>query len=126
MVKCLGPHTFTTVGVGLIPAWGTNILQALWHSQKNKIKISLYIYIHTYIHIYIGICIERSRSVVSNSAPSSMGFSRQEYWSGLPFPSPVDHPNPGIKPGSPTLQADSLPSEPPGNPSVCVCVMYNI
>ena len=52
MVKCLGPHTFTTVGVGLIPAWGTNILQALWHSQKNKIKISLYIYIHTYIHIY--------------------------------------------------------------------------
>ena len=36
MVKCLGPHTFTTVGVGLIPAWGTNILQALWHSQKNK------------------------------------------------------------------------------------------
>ena len=41
MVKCLGPHTFTTVGVGLIPAWGTNILQALWRSQKNKIKISL-------------------------------------------------------------------------------------
>ena len=49
-------------------------------------------------------------------APSSMRFSRQEYWSGLPFPSPVEHPNPGIEPGSPTLQADSLPSEPPGNP----------
>ena len=43
-----------------------------------------------------------------------MGFSRQEYWSGLPFPSPEDLPDPGIEPGSPTLQADTLPSEPPG------------
>ena len=42
----------------------------------------------------------------------SMGFSRQEYWSGLPFPSPGDLPDPGIEPGSPTLQGDSLPSEP--------------
>ena len=43
------------------------------------------------------------------------GFSRQEYWStGLPFPSPGDLPNPGIKPGSPALQTDALPSEPPG------------
>ena len=42
-----------------------------------------------------------------------MGFSRQEYWSGLPFSSPRDLPDPGIEPGSPTLQADSLPSEPP-------------
>ena len=47
-------------------------------------------------------------------APLSMGFSRQEYWSGLPFTSPEDLPDPGIKPGSPTFQADSLPSEPPG------------
>ena len=47
-------------------------------------------------------------------APPSMGFFRQEYWSGLPFPSPGDLPNPGIKPGSPTLQADTLQSEPPG------------
>ena len=44
-------------------------------------------------------------------APLSMGFSRQEYWSGLPFPSPGDLPNPGIKPGSPALQADSSPTE---------------
>ena len=43
-----------------------------------------------------------------------MEFSRQEYWSGLPFPSPGDLPDSGIKPGSPTLQVDSLPSEPPG------------
>ena len=45
-----------------------------------------------------------------------MGFSRQEYWSGLPFPSPGDLPDPGIEPRSPALPADSLPSEPPGNP----------
>ena len=43
-----------------------------------------------------------------------MGFSRQQYWSGLPFPSPGGLPNPGIKPGSPALQADSLPSDLPG------------
>ena len=48
--------------------------------------------------------------------PLSMGFSRQEYWSGLPFPSPGDLPNLGIKPGSPVLQADSILSEPPGKP----------
>ena len=45
-----------------------------------------------------------------------MGFSRQEYWSGLPVPSPGDLPNPGIEPGSPAFQADSLPSELPGKP----------
>ena len=45
-----------------------------------------------------------------------MGFSRQEYWSGLPFPSPGDLPDPGIKPGFPALQADSLLSEPPQKP----------
>ena len=44
-----------------------------------------------------------------------MEFSRPEYWSGQPFPSPGDLPNLGIKPRSPSLQADSLPSEPPGN-----------
>ena len=47
----------------------------------------------------------------------SVEFSRPEYWSGLPFPSPGDLPNPGIEPRSPTLQVDSLPTEPPGNPS---------
>ena len=66
---------------------------------------------------------------VAYQAPPSMGFSRQEYWSGLPFPSPGDlHwsglpfpspgdlPDPGIKPGFPTLEADPLTSEPPGKP----------
>ena len=72
---------------------------------------------------YRSIC--DSRSVLSDSvtpwtaacqAPLSMGFSRQEYWSGLPCPSPRDLPDPRIKPRSPALQADSLPSEPTGKP----------
>ena len=53
---------------------------------------------------------------LAHQAPPSMGFSRKEYWSGLPFPSPGDLPDPGIGPGSPTLQADALTSEPPGKP----------
>ena len=70
-------------------------------------------------------CVCVSRSAVSDSvtqwtiarqAPLSMGFSKEEYWSGLPFPSPGDLPNPEIEPGSPALQADSLPSELPGKP----------
>ena len=48
---------------------------------------------------------------VDCQAPLSVGFSRHEYWNGLPFPSPGDLPNPGIEPGSPALQADSLPTE---------------
>ena len=51
---------------------------------------------------------------VAYQAPPSMEFSRQEYWSGLPFPSPGDLPDPGLEPGFPTLQADTLPSKPPG------------
>ena len=70
-------------------------------------------------------CARQVASVVSDSvtlwtvacqAPLSMRFSRQEYWSGLPRPPPGDLPNPGIKPRSPALQAESFPSEPPGKP----------
>ena len=50
---------------------------------------------------------------IAYQAPPSMGFSRQEYWSGLPFPSPGDLPDPGIEPWSRTLEADALTSEPP-------------
>ena len=56
---------------------------------------------------------------VARQDPSCMECSRQEYWSGLPCPSPGDLPDPGIEPGSPVLQADCLPSEPPGRPSCC-------
>ena len=60
---------------------------------------------------------------IASKASLMMGFSRQEYWSGLPFPSPGDLPNPEIEPGSPALQADSLLSEPPGKP-VQVMILY--
>ena len=53
---------------------------------------------------------------IAYQAPLSMGFSRQEYWSGLPFPSPGDLPAPEIKPESPSFQADALTSEPPVKP----------
>ena len=78
-----------------------------------------------------------SRSVVSNSvspwtvahqAPLSIGFSRQEYWSGLPFPSPEDLPDPGIEPGSPALQAHSLLYELQGNSlnNVYILIKYEL
>ena len=54
---------------------------------------------------------------VAYQAPPSVGFFRQEYCSRLPFPSPRDLPNPGIKPGFPALEADTLTSEPPGKPT---------
>ena len=54
--------------------------------------------------------------IITYQAPPSMGFSRQEYQNGLPFPSPGDLPDPGIESRSPALQADALPSEPPGKP----------
>ena len=70
-----------------------------------------------------------SHSVMPNSAipwaiarqtPLSVGFPRQEYWNGLPFPSPEDLPDPGIKHATPALQVDSLPSEPPGKPFLSI------
>ena len=83
----------------------------------------LFIYTYIYTHIYIYLCVYQSLShiqlfvtpwAIIHQTPLSMEFSKKEYWSGLPFPSPGDHPNSGIEPGSPALQADSLHSELPG------------
>ena len=63
---------------------------------------------------------------IAHQAPLSTGFSRQEYWSGLPFPSPGDLPNPGIEPRSPSLQADALTSEPLGKPCKTLNVVPKI
>ena len=57
---------------------------------------------------------------VALQAPLSMGFARQDCWSGLPFPSPGDFPDPRIEPGCPALQADSLQSGPPGKPTIII------
>ena len=61
---------------------------------------------------------------IAHLAPLLMEFPRQEYWNGFPFPSPGNLPDPGIKPGSPTLQVDSLPSEPPGKPMLFLHILY--
>ena len=61
---------------------------------------------------------------VGHQAPPSMGFSRQEYQSGLLFPSPGDLPHPGIEPGSPALQVNSLPTESPGKP-IYILILYS-
>ena len=75
-----------------------------YHTIYLKVKVKLLSHIRLFVTLW----------TVAYQAPLPMGFSRQEYWSGLPFPSPGDLPNPGIEPGSPTLQADALTSEPPG------------
>ena len=63
---------------------------------------------------------------VAHQAPLSMGFSRQEYWSGLLFLTPGDLPDPGIESKSPAFLADSLPSAPPGKPnSVCMLILIS-
>ena len=110
-----------------LATWNTTI------STEGSFYIYIYLYTYTentrniaYLYIYIYIYACKRVCVLSHfscvwlcdpmdyiawQAPLSMGSSRQEYWSGLPFPSPVDLPNPGVEPGSPALQEDSLPNE---------------
>ena len=82
---------------------------------KMYIRYSIEYYIFINMVVVVGglvtkLCLTlMTPGTVACQAPLSMGFSRQECWSGLPFPSPVDLPDPGIEPGSPALQADSLP-----------------
>ena len=90
-------------------------------TEKPKITIIVCVCVCVCVCVHV-----LTASVMSNSyvttwtvacqAPLSMEFSRQEYWSRLPFPSPGALPNPGIEPGSPALQEDSLPYKPPGKP----------
>ena len=75
-------------------------------SQVNEVTSS-------YVSLQSGSLTRLLFKVVEATGAIREGFSRQEYWSGLTFPSPGDLPNPGIEPGSPALQEDALPSEPP-------------
>ena len=104
-----------------------------WDAIAFSINIYIYIYTHIYnFFIYIMcVCVSyvwlfAMPWTVAHQITLSVGFFRQEYRSGLPFPSPGDLLDPGIEPWSPALQAESLPSEPPGKPLyiiyVCVCV----
>ena len=68
------------------------------------------------VSLVVSIC--NPMDYMAHQVPLSMEFPWQEYWSGLPFPSAGDLPDPGIEPGSPALQADALLSEPPGKPHI--------
>ena len=106
---------------GIEPASPALQADSLLSEPPGEPNIFIYTHMYIYIYSYICACVCSVASIMSDSlrphqAPLSMGFSRQEYWSELPCCSPRDLPNPGIKPRSPALQADSLPSEPLGKP----------
>ena len=87
-------------------AWGGQST-TLWYTCESESEVTSVVF-------------NSLRPYIACEAPLSMGFSKQEYWSGLPFPSPGDLPDPGIEPRSPTLWADSLPSGRPGKPNKSV------
>ena len=93
----------------ILPMWSSNVLL-----PKVKVK-SL-----SRVRLFV------TQWTIAYQVPLSVGFSRQEYWSGLPFPSPGDLPDPGIEPGSPVSRADSLPSEPPGKVSPTLWVLTRV
>ena len=87
--------------------WFSTGLELIWSSSclfQVKVKVKSLSRVRLFVTPW----------TVAYQAPPSMGFSRQEYWSRLPFPSPGDLPDPGIEPWSPAFQADTLTSEPPG------------
>ena len=87
----------------------------VWEFFLNPKKKLVYLW-HEWVSEVAQSCLTVRHYGLVRQAPLSVGFSRQEYWSGLPFSSPGDLPDPGIKLRSPALQADSLPPELPGNP----------
>ena len=101
----------------------TQLKQLSMHAYCAYINPNLLIYPLVTISLFCMLVFSRSVMfdsaipwTIAHQAPLSMGFSRQEYWSGQPFSSQGDLPDPGIKPGSPAMKADTLPSEPPGGP----------
>ena len=87
------------------------MIQSLW---KNSLAIAHKVHVRLFVTPW----------TVARQAPLSMGFSRQEYCSGLPYPCPGDLPNPGIEPRSPALQADPLLAELPGKPIYVHMMIY--
>ena len=83
--------------------------------QEEKTNLHM-IFFGEWVKSLSGVRLFATPWTVALQSPLSMGFSRQEYWSGLPFPSPGDLPDRGIEPRSPALQAEALTSEPPGKP----------
>ena len=93
-----------------------NVLNTTKLCSLKCLKQSISWYVWSEVKLLSCVRLFETQWTVAYQASPSMEFSRQEYWNGLPFPSPGDLPNPGIEPRSPTLQADTLPSESPGKP----------
>ena len=99
--------------------YGNTAYQTLQHATKTVARGKFIMPCACMLHSFSHVRLFATLWTIAYQAPLSMGFSRQEYWSGLPRPPPGDLPNPGIEPTSlafPALQADSLPTEPPGKP----------
>ena len=94
-------------------------LERFWIETNKKVNMYICYLFTSLLSDFVTLCSAASQ------APLSLGFSRQQYWTGLPCPHPGDLPNPGIEPGSPASQKDSLPTESPGNP-MCVCTYAHI
>ena len=99
----------------------TKLDKSEWYFSKREVKNSLKVKLSSLSRVQLF----ATPWAVAYQAPPTMGFSRQEYLSGLPFPSPGHLPDPGIKPRSPTLQADALSSEPPGKPLVLMIIQLS-
>ena len=112
-VLSCGHSHFTWTPKGLLPRshWKNDYLSKGKICCINMVKVKLLSHVQLFATSW----------TVALQAPPSMGFSRQEYWSGLPFPSPRDLPDPGIEPRSPALEADALTSEPGFNKYIYMC-----
>ena len=103
-------------GVAKSRTWLSDWTELNWTESLPKPMISTNVMTSTEVKLLSRVWLFVTPWTLTYQAPLSMGFLRQEYWSGLLFPSPGDLPNPGIEPWSPALQADALPSEPQGKP----------
>ena len=126
------PPLYQLLLLHLVSLGSNNLSDFMSHPQKCKLLSSLFLYSWCLEHGIIWwnsnkmkvkvkslsrVWLFATPWMVAYQAPWSMGFSRQEHWRGLPFPSPGDLPNPGIEPGSLALEADALQSEPLEKPS---------
>ena len=116
-------NTMTRVHNTVLHIWKLlreQILKVLITKKKGKyVRLCMFTKLITGNHFII----REIPCTAACESPLSMGFSRQEYWSGWPFPSLRDLPHPGTEPGSPALQSDSLSSDPPGKtPSQYICI----
>ena len=114
-------------------SWGIYFLNSFWGKRGSFDTVCVCVCVCVCLCLCLCVCvITQSGLTLSDpmdcSPPGSsvLEFSRQEYWNWLPFPSPGDLSNPGIEPGSPALQADSLLTEPPGKPKTCCTRWHNL